>query len=290
MKILKRTLTNIRRSGWRNYLLISMMTATYTVLGLLLLVLYTTQNLVGYFIQKPEVVGFLKVDATEDQVLTLKRDLENRSYIASIKYVSREEAMKSFIEENKDNKELIEDISANIFPAHLNIKANDLNSVEKILVDLKSSNLIEDVIASEDILATLKKIILGIQIVGFSLLGVFIVSTILVIFLTIGISVYSYKNEMIVMKLIGATNWYVRSPFIFQSIIYTVLAVLISSSILVPLVYVYYDEAIRQVLGNIGTFGVSITALLIGIGITFLFGLVFSVTTTYFATRRYIQV
>lgn len=289
-KLFKRAFSNIKRSGWRNYLLVSMMTVTYLILGLLLIVLYTTQNVVNYFVQKPEVVGFLKSDATEDQILTLKRDLENRSYIAEIRYVSKEEAMKSFIEENKNNKELIEDVSANVFPAHLNIKSNDLNSVDKILKDLKSTNLVEDVIASEDILATLRKIIFGIQVVGFSLLGIFAVCTIFVIFLTIGISVYSYKNEMIVMKLVGATNWYVRAPFILQSVIYTLLAVFIASVILIPAVLIYYQNTIKEILGNVGNFNISPEILLMGLGIMLLFGLFLSVTTTYFATRRYIRI
>lgn len=284
-----RAILNIKRGGWRVYAVVFMMTVTYLILGILLLVIYTSQSLANYFMQKPEVVGFFKDDVTEEQILSVKRELEAQDYVLEIRYVSKEEAMSNFLEDNKDKKDIIEAVTVNVFPAHLNVKATSLDNIPQVADFFRTSDLISDVSAFEDILVTLKKIVLGIQIISLTLLAVFTISTVFIIFLTIGITVYSKKDEIIIMKLVGATNFYVRLPYILEGIIYSFMSVVIASLILVPLALFKYKSLLSVILGDLQVVDMNWLILCIGVGIELLFGVLLAVLSSYFATRRYID-
>ena len=286
---LKKTIKNIRRSGWRAYVVVFMMFTTYLILGVLMVAIFASQTLATYFIQKPEVIGFFNDNVKEEQILEMKNQLGGFDYVAGTRYVSKEEAMASFLEENKDKPEITEAITVNVFPAHLNVKANSLDDIGKVQAYFEQSNLISDVLASDDILGTLKKIVLGIQVIGLSLLLVFTISTIFIIFLTLGITIYSQKQEIVVAKLVGATDSYVRWPYIMQSLIFSLVAIVGSLIILIPLVAHYYNTTMKTLVGSLDVTKLSITYLLFGILIELTFGIALALASSFFATRRYIK-
>ena len=211
---------NVKRAGWRTYAVIFMMTVTYLIFGVLMVTAFTSKNLAGYLSQRPEVIGFFKDEVKEEQILDLKRELESLDYIAEVRYVSKEEAMESFLKENEDNKEITEAVTVNPFPSHLNVRVKNLDNISAISDFFESSELISDVKAYEKILDTLRTIVFAVQIIGLSLFIIFTFSTILIIFLTVGITIYARKSEIIVMKLVGATDWFVSAPYLLQSLFY----------------------------------------------------------------------
>jgi len=286
--VLKKTFTNIKRSGWRAYAVIFMMTVTYLILGFLMITVYTSNSFADYLSKRPEVIGFFKEGVTEEQILQLKREFENFDYVSEIKYVSKEEAMQSFIDQSQDNKEIVEAVTTNPFPAHLNVRVSGLDKIQDVSDKFRSSDLVSDVRAYEKVLSTLKTIIITIQIVGGVLFLVFSVSTAFIIFLTIGITIYSRKNEIVVMKLVGASDSFVGSPYYLQSVIYSLIAVLMSILILVPLLLWRYNSLVSSLLG-LESYNLSVNYLLIGVGIEVAFGLILAIASSHFAARRYIN-
>ena len=288
--LLARTFTNIKRSGWRSYAIIFMMTVTFFILGVLLTVIYTYSNIARFLVRNIEVIGFFKDGVSEEQILQVKRDVEVLDYVPSVKYVSKEDAMKSFLEENQDNPDVVASVTTNPFPAHLNIKVSSLDKSEDVASFLRSkSDLIESIDDSKDFLVALKNIVLGIQIISFVLLGIFTLSTFFVIILAVGLSIYSHKNELIIMKLVGATNWYVRSPYIMQSLIFAFVSVLIASLIWVPIVLTQYNNLMNSVAGGMNISQVTWQTVILGSLIEFLFAFGLAVFSSYLATRRYIR-
>ena len=287
--IVSTTMQNIKRSGWNAVFLILVMVVTYTILGLSLLMMYTSKGFSDYFAQLPEVVGFFSDDASEEDILKVKNDLESKDYVIEVTYVSKEQAMKDFLETNKDNKDVIEAVTTNVFPAHLNVKTKNLDYIDDVKSYLENNDLIIEVQAFEGSLNTLKKIVIGIQIVGFTLTAIFSLSTALIIFLTIGLSVYSRKDEIIVMKLVGATNWFVRAPYLLQSALFALIAVAISSMILIFPIYYYYDDVIYAISGNFNALTINIETLSYGFVIELIFCLLLALFGSFLATRKYIK-
>lgn len=288
-KLISRGFQNIKRSGWRAFVIIFIMFFTFLILGLQLVVMYFSQELAKYFVEKPEVIGFFKDGVTEEQIQAVKNEIGNIDYVVEVRYISKEEALKSFIEENKDDREIIESITVNPFPAHLNVKVNSLDRVSNMADFFRSNELIDKVIASEKILETLRRIVLGIQILGFGLLSIFSFTTFVILFLTVGLTVYAQKDEIRVMKLVGASNWYIRLPFLFQSAVYGFVASIISTAIVAGLLFWKYNEIASNLLGKDSIPNISIEIIALGTIIQITFALVLSLFSSYIATKRYIS-
>lgn len=287
--ILKRTITNIKRSGWRAYAVVFMMTVTFLILGVLLTVIFVSQSIANYFVQKPEVIGFFRDDVTEEQILDVKSEVEQFPYVAEVRYISKEEAMSSFLEENRDDQDIVEGVTANVFPAHLNVRSTSLDNIPDIANYFRTNELISDVLASESFISTLKKVVIGIQLIAGSLLLVFTISTVFIIFLTIGMTIYSQKNELIIMKLVGATKWYIRAPYVLQSVMYSLVALLISLIILLPVLITQYSTLMPFLLGDLQYPVLDMMSLIIGVAIELVFALLLAVFASFLATRRYID-
>jgi cell division transport system permease protein len=287
--VYKRAMNNIKRSGWRAYAVVFMMTITYLILGLLLTIIFVSQSIASYFVQKPEVIGFFNDGVTEEQILEVKRQIEENPYAAEVRYVSKEEAMKSFLEENSDNKDVVEGVTVNVFPAHLNVRSTSLDKIPEIADFFRNNELISDVLASESFISTLRKVVIGIQVIAGSLLVVFTISTVFIIFLTIGMTIYTQKNELIVMKLVGATKGYIRAPYVIQSVIYSMLALLVSLLILLPVLLTQYDYVMDLLLGDLQSPALNVQIMVIGVAIELIFALFLAIFGSFLATRRYID-
>lgn len=287
--VYKRAINNIKRSGWRAYAVVFMMTITYVILGLLLTVIFVSQSIATYFVQKPEVIGFFKDGVTEEQILEVKKQIEENPYAAEVRYISKEDAMKAFLEENSDNQDVVEGVTVNVFPAHLNVRSTSLDKIPEIADMFRNNELISDVLASESFISTLQKVVIGIQAIAGSLLMVFTISTVFIIFLTIGMTIYSQKAELIIMKLVGATKGYIRAPYMIQSVIYSVLALVISLVVLLPILFTQYNGVMDLLLGDLQSPDLDVRVILIGVAIELLFALGLAVFASFFATRRYID-
>lgn len=289
-----RAITNIKRSKFRSTVLIVMMTLTFLTSGFLLIIIYTSHLAVTYIAQKPEVQGFFNEDITTEEIMKIKSDIQEKDYVFDVKYISKDQAMRSFLESTKKNKDLQEGLTADMLPEHLNIRVKNLDDISRAKQDLEATGKVSDILTPEDdngdTITTLKQIVFGVQAIGVGLLTIFTITTVFIILLTIGITVYSQKNEMLILKLVGASNWYVRSPYLFQTIIYMLISMAISSAILLPLVYLKFDVVLKYLLGQLSDVTVDPLVIAIGVASQLAFGLFIAVVSTYLATKRYIPV
>lgn len=288
-RLFSRAIANIKRSGWRSFMVIFMMTTTYIMLGFLLLILFFSTQLAQFFVEKPEIIGFFNDGVNEERILEIKNELDQIDYVVEVKYVSKEDALESFIEENQDNQDVLQNLSVNPFPAHLNVKVNNLDHIQAISSFFDSKEEVTDVIDSLGVVDTLRKIVVGIQAFGLILLVIFSFATFIIVFLVIGLTVYSQKDELRVMKLVGATNWYVKAPFIYLSLIYGIISSIIASLIVGLIVYFEYNNIVGALLGHLEVADITVQQILMGFGIIVLFALFLSWLSSYIATRRYIS-
>lgn len=282
---------NIYYSGrFRSWGILFIMTMTFLAFSILMTVVYTSSMIASYLSQKPEVIGFFKDSVTEDQITELKKSVESNSFVYEVRYISKDEAMKSFLEENKDKKELIASVTSNPFPAHINIKANSLESIDEVANLLHAKDeYFEKIDDSHQFLAKLTAIVRGIQIITFGILLVFIICTAFVVMLGMALNVYAQKAEIVIMKLVGATNWYVISPFIVLNMILAAASAIIAFAIVGPVVFYYYPKLIEVLVGNISSIPMNLQILGSGFMILIVFGLLLSFSVSYIAAKRYIR-
>lgn len=169
---------------------------------------------------------FLKDAATQAQVAELKTKLTDLSYVKSVEYVSKAEAKESLTGTLKDASELL---GKNPLPASYRVTPNDPDDVDKIVVALKGgvgaagqtnyiSPAIDDVQNREDQTEKILTITGGVKFAMWGLAILLVLTTALLVGNTIRLSIYARRREVEVMRMVGATSWFIRWPFVIEGV------------------------------------------------------------------------
>lgn len=248
--------------------------------------------------EKIDISIQFKDNAEENKILELKKDIEALKEVKSAEYISKERALENFRETHKENEyinESLEELGENPLFAVLNVKANTLDQYRGIDEYLAGNENYKDIIEKvnfkenertinnfSNILETAKD---GIAI----LTAVFIAISLVVAFNTIRLAMYAHKQEIEIMRLIGASNWYIRMPFIIEGAIFGIVGCLVTLALVYPIIN-YISPKIIQFLPGFnlseyfsGNFA-NIFLLLLGIGVGM------GVISSVIAIRRYLNI
>lgn len=259
IRIVKTGIVNFWRNFWLSAAATSVMIVTLVILSSLLLLFIITNYSVTSIKEKVDISAYFKVGTNESQVINIKKQLETDPRVKEVKYVSAEEALAAFRDKHQ-NDELItgslDELSDNPLPPTLQIKASTLEDYDAINELLKSENyngLIDSVNFEDNriVIERLNKILRFIITFGSGLIIIFAMIAVLVIFNTITLTIYNRREEVEIMRLVGATNSYIRGPFLVEALVYSLAATVITSALLIP-VYVKLIPSINNYL-NPGT-------------------------------------
>lgn len=195
---------------------------------------------------KVDVSVYFKPDVQEKDVLNVQNRLETMAQVKSVAYTSAEAALENFKSKHADDSVILDSINQldeNPLGATLVVKANSIDDYPAIMAALDGqeySTLIQDKNYDDNqkVIERLGTLSDRVQRVGFIVSAIFVIIAILIIFNTIRINIYTHREEIGIMKLVGASNWFVRAPFLVESLFYGLLAVVICLLILYPLLSV----------------------------------------------------
>ncbi len=297
-RITKMGLTNFRRNLWLAAASTLIMTITLIILSVLSLLFVITSSSVHTIQERVDISAYFKNGLAESQIFVVRDQLKQDQRIAEVRYVSADEALAQFKETHK-NDELISDavkeLNENPLPATLQIKAKNLEDYPAIADTLNSDKYkssIEKVNFEDNrvLISRLNNLLKFIITFGIILIAVFSSIAVLVIFNTITLTIYNRREEVEIMRLVGATNWYIRGPFIVEALIYSLLATIITSALLFPVysgllpkISHYLTSSGYSFDGNLGLFAALVIAQL---AIAF----VLSTISSLLAMRRYLRV
>lgn len=207
------------------------MTMTFFVFQMFLLFSTFSQTALKKLEREALVTVFFKDDVPQERIVELKTEIEAISTVHEVIYVSKEDAFEIFKELNKNEPLLLESISASVLPASLEIKTQHVKDLEEIATQYESVDGVESVKYFKDIINNFSiwsgVITLGIGFIF--LMFAFLAFSILVS--TIKSSIIARKTEFEILKLVGASDDYIRKPLLMQGLYYGAIASLISSSI-----------------------------------------------------------
>jgi len=250
---MKKTLFRIIKSGWqsfvRNYWLT---TATVGIMilalmGLASLALFNvmTQAVVQNLQNRVDVSVYFNSGTEETKILSVRQELVDLNEVKSVDYISQDEALKRFREKHKDSEVLLQslqELDQNPLEASLNIKANFASQYEAIANYLgqdRFSGMIDKINYNQnkEIITRLTQLTGNIQNGGL-IVSLFLgLLAILVSFNTIRLTMYNWRDEISVMRLVGASNWFVRGPFLVEGIIYGLVAGFVTLLLMYPILY-----------------------------------------------------
>ncbi len=288
MKFLSTARRNIRRSPYQAFAAILIMTLTFLVVSFFTFLLVGSSKIVNFFESKPQVTAFFKNDAPQADINSLENQLSQSGKVASIKYLSKEDALGIYREQNKDDPLLLDLVTADVLPASFEISAIQIEDLGNISDMLKKSPIVSEVIYQKDVVSALTSWTNAIRKIGIALIVFLSLVSIFIMVTIIGIKISQKKEDIEIMKLIGATNWYIRWPFIIEGIFYGVIGALIGWSISTATL-LYATPFLESFLKGIPIVPVPAMDLLILLGLELLLATLLGVISSFLAVLRYLK-
>ncbi len=241
-RIIKSGLVNFWRNGWLSTATVLIITITLIVWTTLFLSNMVLTSVLAVLSEKVDISVYFNLDAKEQDILAFKSKLEGMNEVAKIDYVSQENALEIFKKRHSDDDILLKSVSEldnNPLEASLNILAKDTNKYDSIVSLIgkdQYKNIISKINYSENRMAIdrLSYIIKVLRESGLLASLIFGFIAFLVAFNTVRLAIYSSREEITVMKLVGASNWFVRGPFLTEGVVYGLVASAFSFMIIVP--------------------------------------------------------
>lgn len=245
---------NFWRNGFLSFSAIVVITLSLSVFGALIFGSAFGRALIKEVKNKVDINVYMTLDAEEPDTLTLKKIIENLPEVLKADYISREQALSDFKEKWKDNSLILqglEEIGSNPFPAVLNIKAREPSQYAGIANFLESKNslsktgtsIIEKINYNQNklIIDRLGRIIPAVEKAGTILAVILVLVAVIITFNTIRLIIFTAKDEISVMKLVGASNAYIRGPFVMSGIMYGIFSGLLTLVLLA--IFAFYSDA-----------------------------------------------
>mgnify|MGYP003473398198 FL=1 len=249
---------------------------------------------------KVDVTIYFTVGAPEDKIMLLKSSLEKLPEVQNISYVSAAESLRIFRERHERDYptiQALDEIGTNPLGAYLNIKAKEVNQYESISNFLQSdnalvtnsSNIIDKVNYHQNkvVIERLNSIISGAQKLGFIVTFLFIVVSVIITFNTIRLTIFISREEISVMRLVGASKIRVNGPFMVEGAIYGIISTLITMVIFWP-VTAWFGRNMTGFLG-LDLYGYYTSNFIQIFGITLLSGIFLGMLSSYIAARKYLN-
>ena len=256
VRVFKSGLVSFWRNGWLSVAATGIVTFTLVLISIFLLILIVGNSLVKSIAEKIDIEVFFNDTAKVSDILTLKEQLEKQENTKSVTYIDKKRALEIYKGESERTKKLVEQISEeeNPLPASLQIKADDtsrLDAFNPVLESDFAKPLIHSRSDKENrtVIQNLQKIVSFIRSFGIFISLVILTFSILVVFNTIRITIFSRRKEIEIMRLVGASNWYIRGPFIMEGVIYGLIATLVAL-LLVELVVLSFGPALSEYLAQ----------------------------------------
>ena len=299
-RIIKAGFINFTRGGIISWSAVLQVVNTLAMIVAIILLQAVLNFSLTQIKNKVDVTIYFNVGAAESGILALRDSLEKLPEVGSVSYVSADQVLADFRELHKDDYptiQALDEIKDNPLGAELNIKAKEVGqyeSIEKFLTSdndlvLKSSNIISktNYAKNKPVIDRLSSIISGAQKLGFLLTLYLVISSILITFNTIRLTIFISKEEIGVMQLVGASNTRVRGPFMVEGAIYGVLATLVTMLIFIP-VTMWLGNNMTEFLG-MNIFSYYLSNFFQILAIVLFSGIILGMFSSFLAVKKYLN-
>ncbi len=299
-RIVKSGWVNFRRSGLISWAAVLVTTITLTVITALILLQTVLHSSLDQIEDKVDVTIYFTAGADESQIMPLKSSLEKLPEVAEVTYTSAEEALQIFRERHSKDYptiQALDEIKENPLGAYLNVKAMEVSQYESIANFLKSdnalvlgsANIIDKVNYHQNklVIDRLNSIISGAQKLGFLVTLVLIAISIIITFNTIRLTIFISKEEIGVMRLVGASKTRVNGPFMVEGAIYGMIATVITMILFLP-ISAWFGSNMSAFLG-IDLYNYYVSNIFQIFLIILLSGVCLGVVSSMLATRKYLN-
>ena len=296
-RIIKYGLQSFRRNALLSVATIIIMVLALLVFQGLIMFNVITNTAITSLQDKIDISVFFKSNVPEDDILKLSRSLESLKEVKSVEYISRDKALEIFKEAHKDDPNIsqaLDVVANNPLLASLNIKAHDPNDYGAIISYLSGDDfksIIDKVpdVKSRSAIDRLNAIVNVVERIGFGLTIFLAITAIIITFNTIRLAIYSNREEIGIMRLVGASNIFINGAYVVEVIMFGTFAAVISMLITAPFITLLTPYLLTFIPGmNLENYFYG--NLLVLLGYQLLFGIFLGIISAVIAIRRYLRI
>lgn len=296
-RIIKYGFYNFWRNGWLAASTVSVMILALFVFEGLILFNVVTKTLLQSLQEKIDISVYFKSNVAEDDILAVKRTIEGLEEVRAVEYVSKEKALENFKSRHGEDaviSQTLNELDFNPLLASINIKAKEPDQYAAIAAYLDNDNLkniIEKVSYAQNqlVIERLSRIIDTAEKTGVAVTFFLAIASILVTFNTIRLAIYSNSEQIGIMRLVGASNNFIRGPYVVEGVMYGIAAAILSFLIWWPIAS-GVSQRIAGFIPEVDLAGYVNSNFIILFTYQVLFGIVLGIISSIVAIRRYLKI
>lgn len=298
-RIIKYGLLAFWRNGWVTAATVSVMLLALIVFEGMIIFSVITNTTLDVIKDKIDISVYFKTDTSEDEILKIEKSVQSLAEVENVEYISKDKALEIFKAAHSENETIsqsLDVIQENPLLASLNIKAKDpkyYSDIAKSVDAAAFKDKIESVSYNKNaaVIDKLNKIIDTVNSGGILIIIFLSITAVLVTFNTISLAIYSNREEIGIMRLVGASNSLIRGPYVLEGIVYGIIGAILSILILLPIIYFvgpYVDQFIKNPDVKLWNY---FTSNMLGLfGYQLLFGIFIGVVSSMIAIRKYLKI
>jgi cell division transport system permease protein len=226
------TVSNLRRNVLLTLAAVSTVSISLLLLGVVMVGGEVLTKMVSSWEGKVELNVFLRDEATPEEIAAIKTQTSGMPEVEEVFFESKEQAFEEYKRMFKDSPAITENVDPNALPASYRIKLKDPNSAEAVASRLQGQPGVDEVQFGGEAMKRLLKFTGVVRTILVIAIILTLGAAILLIANTIRLGIYARRKEIGIMKLVGATNWFIRVPFIFEGTVQAALGALVASALI----------------------------------------------------------
>lgn len=285
---LREAVKNLRLNALMSFTAITTTAICVLILGAGMLVSAHVQSIFLRVSQDVEINAFFPEGVSDEEIEQARSTVEGYPEVEGVTYVSKEEARGRFEEMFPESPELYEDLPADYLPASLEVQLDDPGGLETVAGNLKAEGAFDDVTYPQQTIQSVDSIVGYVTWALRAATALFFVASVLLIFNTIRLSIFARRKEIEVMKLVGASDGFVRTPFMLEGLVQGLVGAAIAALVVIWANFAFVGWAQEQVaLYAISSDAVNLPFVLL---VLLAVGVVVGIAGSYLSVRRFMKI
>lgn len=294
-------LVNVVRNSFVSFSVIFVMTVSLFIVGFSLLFGQVMKDVTAELRDKVDVTVYFVSGTPEEQILGFRDRLTELPQVREVLYVSQESALEGYRERHENDVDILQGLDIleeNPFRARLSVRAQESGDFESISRFLQNEDVLSespttvidkiDYYQNREVIMRLSSVVDTAKLLTQVIIALLMFISFIIVFNVIRLIIYLSREEIKVMRLIGAEDWYVRLPFLVSGGIYGLIGSIIATMLLCPISY-WLSPVVVRFFGGQGLFSYYVSEFFLLVLILILIGVFVGVFSSYFSTHRYLE-
>ncbi|WP_199515681.1 permease-like cell division protein FtsX [Nucisporomicrobium flavum] len=217
--VLNEVLVGLWRNVTMTIAMIITMSVSLTMLGASVLMYMQVDQMKNYYYGEIEVSIFLREDVTDAQRSAINQAIDQSPLVQQKTYESREDAWKKFQVLWADSPDFVKSVGPDSLPESFRVKLKNPEQYQAFADQIKAQQGIQDIVDQRELLEKVFKIFNAIQVMALVVAAFMALAALMLVGNTIQVAAYSKRREVAVMKLVGASNWFIQAPFVLEAVV-----------------------------------------------------------------------